>query len=378
MGLVGPWGRRCIFRLFFPACFVLAPLFTTLWAMPSEFGAQESDSRQAGFAFSNDAQILTLGLFQDEDRYYSQGLAGFWIGKPQPLKNCAMPIQWIGQKLNSKFTASSLRFGQELFTPNDLRMTAPAIKDERPFLGWAHLDFGQRYYMQFGDRPGRLHIQLNLGVVGPGSFGKELQVWYHEMRRQTSPRPELDPDPSAGWDMQYGSDGFPGRFQFSVNQGIGLVKQRFENRMGLDFGAETFLNAGALFGYVGFVAQIRSGMLTRSLYEPQWDGNHLGWEAFAFARSEINGVGWNSAITGAAGSEVRLARVTLQNEFGIVLKGPKPLPELSVSWSMWSRETEENPKQPFQSGHVDYRSYLQSRSPWFDHGFGTVRLVWLW
>jgi hypothetical protein len=68
----------------------------------------------------------------------------------------------------------------------------------------------------------------------------------------------------------------------------------------------------------------------------------------------------------------------LQNELGLALRGPSPLPEISLTLSMWSRETRRKPEQPFQPGHTDYRPELQARDPWFDHGFGTIRLVWHW
>ncbi len=358
--------------------FALLLLPQIILAMPSELASQESESRQAGIYFANDAQLLTLGLLSDEDRYFSQGVHVFWMNAPHTVQASWKPIHWIGEKLNAENTASSFRFGQDIFTPNDLSMSSSPILDDRPFLGWTHLDLAQRFYGQLGIKATRLILQMDIGLVGPLSFGKDVQVWYHEKRRATSTHPELDPDPSKGWDRQYGKNGFPSRFQVITNYGIDILNRKYGNIFGINLGAETFINVGTLYGILGLIAQSRLGLMTRDFYQPQIDGNYNGWEGFIFTRTEVNAVGWNKVLTGEPSSEVKIAPLLLKHELGILFRGPSPIPELSFSLSFWSRETLNNPREPFQLEHTDYRPYLQVRGPWFDHGFGTVRLVWLW
>ena len=166
--------------------------------------------------------------------------------------------------------------------------------------------------------------------------------------------------------MQYGKNGFPGRFQLHLNYGQALISKRGTHHSGFDLGVEGFSSAGMLYGNMGVAVQARLGMMTRSLYTPQPGGNFKSWESFIFIRSQTDAVGWNLILTGSPASDVTPAPLIFQHELGEVVRGPKPIPEISFCWSLLSRETTENPSQPFQAGHIDYRQGLQSRSPWLD------------
>ncbi len=359
------------------ACFWVGLACRPTLAMPSDFDPQAAEARQAGLTFANDARVFTWGLFLDEDRYYSQGLHGFWSGLPHGLAETWLPLHAFGDIVAANAVMSMVRFGQDLFTPNDLRVTPPLIPDDRPFCGWTHLDLAERFYFNQGQNSARLHVQVDLGVVGPASLGKEVQTWYHAKRRLTSSHPELDPDPSLGWAHQYGA-GFPGRTQLALNYARALPSLHASQLFLVESGTEADLNAGTLYGSLGIAAQIRAGWMTRSLYTPQLQRPTSEWEAFAFARTEAKAIGWNQIVTGEPSTQVSLARFTWQHSFGWILRGPNPWPEMSLSWSLWSRETEAKPIQPFQVGHTDYRPELQDRDAWFDHGFGTLKLAWLW
>jgi hypothetical protein len=347
-------------------------------AMPTAFSSQAAESLRAGFLVSNDAKFLTLGLLLDEDRYYSQGIHLFWSNSPHEIFHSSGPIGAMGKALGSQQAASGIRFGQDIFTPNDLRVVPPLIADDRPFLGWTHLDLLENFYRVHGQSPTRLQLEIDLGVVGPASLGKEIQTWWHENRRQSSSHPELDPDPSAGWTAQYGKKDFPGRAQVALNYAMALPALKLGNRFSLESGTEAGTNVGFLYGYVETAVQIRVGWMTRSMYLSQPQGNRYGWEGFVFLRENLQAVGWNEVLTGGNSSEVKAANFVLQQEIGWVIRAPFPGPELAWTWSLWSRETIRNPKEPFQPGHIDYRERLLARSPWFDHGFGTVGLTWAW
>jgi hypothetical protein len=346
--------------------------------MPLQFSPVESEGQQAGIAFTNDAHFLTLNMLADEDRYYTQGLHFFWAGSPSRLADAWTPIQKLGEHLNASLVSTHIRLGQEVFTPNDIQVVPPLVADDRPFVGWSHLDVGQRLYFNQRNHASRLHLQLNLGLVGPASFADVTQIEFHRIRRQTASRPELDPDPSAGWAQQFGAHGFPGQAQIVVHHGWSIFDENFTPMMGMDIGAETEAEFGTLYGNVGVALQVRAGRMTRSVYLPMPNGNGKSWEAFGYVRSEIKAVGWNQVLTGANNHKVSISNWLWQNEFGMALRGASPLPEISLTWSLWSRETKAKPEQPFQSGHTDYRPELQARSRWMDHGFGTVRLAWFW
>jgi hypothetical protein len=348
------------------------------WAMPPQLSPLESESRSAGLAFSNDAHYFTLGLIADEDRYYSQGLQVFWNGAPQNLSHLPPLLRRLGETLHADRVSNHVRLRQEIFTPNDLRASPPLVSDDRPFAGWTHVDLSQRFYFQGEGRPRRLHLQINVGVVGPASLADEVQIEFHRLRRQNSSHPELDPDPSEGWAAQVQAQGFPVRFQLFGNHAISLFDFRHHPYWGVNLGGEGQWDVGPLYGHAGLALELRAGRMTRSLYRPMPSGNQTSWEAFGFYRSESKIVGWNRILTGGQSNQVKPALLVWQHEIGAAMRAPAPFPEISLSWSLWSRETQSQPSQPFQPGHIDYRPDLQNRSPLFDHGFGTVRLVWFW
>ncbi len=381
-------GEMFQYKLWLPILLLLAT--GTPYAMPLYFSPLESECRETGMAFTNDAHFLTLNMLADEDRYYTQGLHFFWADSPRKLSDAWTPIRNLGEHLNASLVSTHIRLGQDVFTPNDIQAAPPLVTDDRPFVGWSHLDVGQRIYFNQGSHAARLHLQANLGLVGPASFADVTQIEFHRIRRQTASRPELDPDPSAGWSKQLGSKGFPGHAQFVVNYGWSIFSETYTHKMGgpskigtdpkigMDIGAESEADFGSLYGNMGVALQLRAGRMTRSVYFPMPNGNGKSWEAFGFVRSEIKTVGWNQVLTGGNSHQVSISNGLWQNELGLALRGALPFPELSLTGSLWSRETNSNPIQPFQPGHTDYRPELQARSRWMDHGFGTVRLAWYW
>ncbi|MBF0433617.1 MAG: DUF2219 family protein [Fibrobacteria bacterium] len=346
-------------------------------AMPPDFMAAAADRPQAGIFISNDARYFTYGLLLDEDRYYSQGIHMFWHSAPKKVPAMGMAESIVSKVLGATALASMVRFGQDIFTPNDLLMTEPLVVEDRAFCGWTHLDVAQRFYVSHYNRPARLHVQVDVGVIGPASFADVIQTWFHEKRRQSSDHPELDPDPSEGWEHQYGSTGFPGRLQFALHYGLGALNWRLDEYTGFDLGVTTHLNAGMLYGNLGAGLLFRAGLLKRSLFVPHLLKRFRGWECFVFGVSKTGFTGWNKVLSGGV-SEVEPAPVFWQNEFGLVIALPFPSIEISASLSMWSRETKTMPEEAFQSGHTDYRPKLQERGALFDHGFGRLCMSWLW
>jgi hypothetical protein len=267
--------------------------------------------------------------------------------------------------------------GQEIFTPNDLRMTIP-VKDDRPFCGWTHLDMSQRFYWQNKKIKARLHAELTLGIIGPASLGKQVQAGWHDIRRQSSSHPELDPDPSQGWSRQLGDKDFPGQCQVKLNYATAFPPLYEYESYRIESGTEAGLNAGSLYGNLEIGLQFRAGKLTRKMNQVQLTGNKSGWESYVFGQTKVLVNGWNAVLNGGPSTEVELARVTLQHELGYGLRFPHPWPELGLSISLWSRETAQSSRKPFHNDHVDYRPKLQNRSTGFDHGFGTLRVTWQW
>ena len=341
--------------------------------MPRDFHAETMDSRQISFALSNDARYFTFGLLLDEDRYYSQGMNISYIGHAKPIANGTRFTQELGQWLGATEYANTMRLAQNIFTPNDLAVSAPLISDDRPFAGWLHLDLGQRYYNLKKKRPSRLHIQFEIGLTGPASLADELQIWFHEYRRETSDHPELDPDPSAGWAEQYGNEGLPYRAQLSFNYSHLLLRASLNPKLHFDLGAFYDLHFGSIYGNYGMGLMVKFGKSSSTLFTPQKEQKNK-MQLFLTGQTKVVVVGWNQFLDGGGAKDLQLARLLWQNELGIVWHPHSSHWEFSYVISFWSRETVSKPQNPFQAGNKDYRPKLQERERFFDHSFGTFRV----
>jgi lipid A 3-O-deacylase len=133
--------------------------------------------------------VLENDLFTGTDRHYTNGVLASALS-PQDETLGLPPELWDwlpGHDANSKERVGLL-FGQSMFTPNDIGVSA-AQPDERPWSAWLH--GGISLVSESKDE--LRTFTLDLGWVGPGALGEEAQSFVHSTIG--SPEPQ-------GWNNQ--------------------------------------------------------------------------------------------------------------------------------------------------------------------------------
>ena len=129
------------------------------------------------FAEEND-----LFVYPTTDKHYTQGLhfALLWPDEnaPWPMR----PLSWLPDfGLADAAHKYGLRFGQDMYTPEKLSIIPPNPTD-RPYAGWLFLGFVRDDRgTTFHGIPTRDHLEIDLGVVGPGSLVSDTQIWWHQV-----------------------------------------------------------------------------------------------------------------------------------------------------------------------------------------------------
>lgn len=243
---------------------------------------------------------------------------------------------------NDYFTASDKNYTQgysfelvaPFFSKNPLNylFIKPADSETRFGLATEHIGYTPENYasteIQEGDRPfaaaimlksfmiatnvehqSRLTSSLSLGIIGPGAFGKEMQVGIHEITGNKIP---------MGWRYQIKNDA-------ALNYEVAYEKQLLRLYDIASLQASAHLKAGTLFtnGSLGLNATV--GLLDRpfgSLNEGH------GFALFAYVQPLVSVVGYDATLQGGFFNRESpytinssdIERVTTQGTIGIVLK----------------------------------------------------------
>ena len=121
-------------------------------------------------------------LYFHTDKHYTQGLrfsylapsvsSGDWWDRPFDYLSAFTPL--FGPAESDR--RYSLFLGQSIFTPENLTEKPPSPND-RPYAGWLYV--GASLLQKSGS--GMLeNLEVELGVVGPGAFGKQVQNDWHQ------------------------------------------------------------------------------------------------------------------------------------------------------------------------------------------------------
>jgi hypothetical protein len=136
----------------------------------------------------NDTDRLVPGA-ATTDRDYTQGVRLNHFG------DVDAPPAWAARLPGFAGAArvrSGWSVGQEIYTPDAISRT-DAIRDDRPYAGWLYTG---RVLVAEGEFAAR-SVELDLGVVGPGSQARQAQTWWHR---------ELGIRPPRGWDHQLANE----------------------------------------------------------------------------------------------------------------------------------------------------------------------------
>lgn len=123
----------------------------------------------------------------NKDRHYSNGLRVDWLPTPGAVGD-ANALERLARDLPLVDTPDSIgrigwSLGQSIFTPQDKTISAPQPHD-RPYAGWLYAGLTLLKSTP-PPAPGTSGLneldtlELNLGVVGPDAFGKQVQRGFH-------------------------------------------------------------------------------------------------------------------------------------------------------------------------------------------------------
>lgn len=121
-------------------------------------------------------------LYFNSDKHYTQGLRLSFLSPALAPDSWSSGLFAFAGKIPTVFPASpdhtrrvAFFFGQSIFTPKNLALKPPDPHD-RPYGGWLY--GGASLLQETGMR--LENLELDLGVVGPGAFGKEVQNDWHQ------------------------------------------------------------------------------------------------------------------------------------------------------------------------------------------------------
>jgi hypothetical protein len=132
------------------------------------------------------------------DRHYTHGTRLAWVSDkasdgPQWAKDA---LEWLYPLADLRAGRVGLVLGQNIFTPEDTDASG-LVRDDRPYAGWlyagisVHAETARR---RNGISIDRLDsVELDVGIVGPGSFAEDIQDGYHDL---------IGVARSNGWDHQ--------------------------------------------------------------------------------------------------------------------------------------------------------------------------------
>ena len=194
----------------------------------------ENDSKNMGGPGSDNAYSSGLKISYITSEYTNHAWMKKYFEDIYLLPN----IKKVG------ITNYGLSLGSQIYTPNDTSYTG-VIDGDRPYAGWLYLGFSVLFQEEL-----RVHTyELNVGVVGPSSYGEEIQNSFHKA---------IDVPEAKGWDNQL-SDELAVQISYQQRQrlfGERINKDRNVDLIGLFGGSlgNVYINthAGlmARFGYI--------------------------------------------------------------------------------------------------------------------------------
>lgn len=182
--------------------------------------------------------------------------------------------------------------------------------------------------IQFGDRPfaatimiksftiatdtirkSRLISSMNIGLIGPGAFGKEMQVAIHKATGNTIPE---------GWQNQIKND-------VVLNYEVSYEKQLMSYRNLFSLQTNARLRLGTLFTNAGFGLTTTFGIINSPFSSIKIKNR---FAMYGFAQSIVNIIGYDATFQGGMFnkkspytiSNNEIERLTAQANFGIILQ----------------------------------------------------------
>lgn len=280
-------------------------IITFLFLLPQMLSAQKIDNvisyrtieSETYFRFHYDNDY-----FAATDENYTQGYS-FELVLKSLAKN---PINHLFFKSANATTKYGLAIEHIGFTPNDY-VSEDIQFGDRPFASAIML---KSFIIDTNkEKKTRLSQSLSLGLIGPGAFGKEMQVGIHEATGNKVP---------GGWDNQIKNDAV-------LNYRIDYEKQLFSYNNLFAFNANGSLQLGTLFTNASFGFNTAFGIIN-SAFETEKQNKQF--QVYLYAQPMVSLIGYDATLQGGLFnddnpyiiSSDNLERLTTQYNYGLIVK----------------------------------------------------------
>lgn len=259
-------------------------------------------ARADGLLHAWSAAWIENDLVVNTDRHYTHGtlfthqFGEHAEGDGSRVDRLATWLPSLGQGGGPSRWGVSL--GQNIYTPDDIRATAP-IPNDRPYAGYLYTSWNLSRRGKVGESgvATQDNWTLDLGIVGPGSGAEQAQNTIHRMRNF---------DEALGWGNQLQNEPavnlkYARILRFSAGTPGGWESQFLPH-----YGA----SAGTVFTFAGAGAQFRVGWNLPDNFGHRHIGDLMPmtggrtheetshWSVQLFATAEGRAVAWNMLLDG--------------------------------------------------------------------------------
>jgi len=240
--------------------------------------------------------------FAATDENYTQGY-NFEVVLPSLENN---PINYLFYKPKDVSTKYGLSVEHIGFTPNDYVNEAIQFGD-RPFA--AAIILKSFMISKHLEKKTRLSQSLSLGLIGPGAFGKEMQVGIHKATGNKIP---------GGWDNQIKND-------VVLNYRIDFEKQLYIYNNLFAIQTNSTLQLGTLFTNVSAGFNMQLGILNSTFETSKSKKN---FQIYLYGQPNVSVIGYDASLQGGLFnddspytiSSKGVERFTAQYNYGVILK----------------------------------------------------------
>lgn len=283
----------------------LKPIQLLLLFAPGVFFGQKIDN-MASFRDIKSTNYFRFNYdndyFASEDKDYTQGY-NFELAAPIFAKNPLNHLFITPKNSEFKYGLSLEHIG---FTANNIASDQIQF-DDRPFAAAIML----KSFLIAADtiHKSRIVSSLNLGIIGPGAFGGDMQKAIHEATGNTIP---------LGWYNQIKNDAV-------VNYEISYEKQWFQFRNLLSFQTNSTLRLGTLFTNAAVGFNVCMGFINSPFTSLK---KRNKFQLYAYSQPLINIIGYDATLQGGLFNrksvytinDSQIERFTAQHNFGIVMQ----------------------------------------------------------
>lgn len=240
--------------------------------------------------------------FTSTDKEYTQGY-NFELTSPRLEKN---PVNYLFIKPKHNEFKYGLSLEHIGFTANNIASDQIQF-DDRPFAAAIML----KSFLIATDtiQKTRVVSSLNLGIIGPGAFGGDMQTAIHEATGNTIPK---------GWHNQIKND-------VVLNYELTYEKQLLRFHDFFTFQTTATARLGTLFTNASFGFNATLGIVNSPFTSVE---NKKGFQLYLYTQPLLNLIAYDATLQGGlfnresvytiSGSDIE--RFTLQNNFGIILQ----------------------------------------------------------